>query len=184
MLHPSIGVRSVPDLSNQLLLQIERGQIHAAVISKPEVLPKSLSFSKITTEDLVLLAAESSEDLPAMELLQSQPFIRFNRDAVVGRQIEAWLQNNGIVVNDVMELEGLEAISSMVAAGFGISVVPNRCIVESDHLPLTRKPLGDDSPSRLLGLVSSIYSPKAMVTKAVEAALSKAVSIGEFNIKS
>jgi len=184
MLHPSIRVRIVPGLSNQLLLQIERGQIHAAVISKPELLPKPLSFSKIATEDLVLLAAESAEDLPAIELLQSQPFIRFNRDAVVGRQIEAWLQNNGIVVNDVMELEGLEAISSMVAAGLGISIVPNRCIVESDHLPLRRIPLGGDAPSRLLGLVSRIDSPKAMVTKAVEAALLKAVSIGEFNIKS
>jgi DNA-binding transcriptional LysR family regulator len=184
MLHPSIRVRIVPGLSNQLLLQIERGQIHAAVISKPELLPRSLSFCKIATEDLVLLAAESTEDLPAIDLLLSQPFIRFNRDAVVGRQIEAWLQNNGIVVNDVMELEGLEAISSMVAAGLGISIVPHRCIVESDHLPLTRIPLGNDVPCRLLGLVSRVDSPKGKVTNAVEAALLEAVSIGEFHIKS
>jgi DNA-binding transcriptional LysR family regulator len=184
MSHPSIRVRIVPGLSNQLLLQIERGQIHAAVISKPELLPKSLSFSKIAAEDLVLLAAESTEKLPVRDLLQSQPFIRFNRDAVVGRQIEAWLQNNGIVVNDVMELEGLESISSMVAAGLGISIVPHRCIIENDHLPLKRIPLGNDVPNRLLGLVSRVGSPKANVTKAAEAALLKAVSIGKFNIKS
>jgi len=184
ILHPSIRVRIVPGLSNQLLLQIDRGQIHAAVISKPEVLSRSLSFSKIAVEELVLLAAESTEDLSPMELLQTQPFIRFNRDAVVGRQIEAWLQSNEIVVNDVMELEGLEAISSMVAAELGISIVPQRCITESHHFPLKRIPLGDDGPSRLLGLVSRVDSPRTNVIKAAETALLKAVSIGEFTIKS
>lgn len=42
--HSNIRVRIVPGLSNQLLLQIDRGQIHAAVISRPEVLPRSLDF--------------------------------------------------------------------------------------------------------------------------------------------
>jgi DNA-binding transcriptional LysR family regulator len=182
--HPSVRVRVVPGLSNQLLLQIERGQIHAAVISRPDLLPKSLSFAKIAAEDLILLAAEGMEKLPVLDLLQSQPFIRFNRDAVVGRQIEGWLQSNGIVVNDVMELEGLEAISSMVAAGLGISIVPNRCIIEDDHRSLKRIPLGDDFPSRLLGIVSRVDSPKANVTKAAKEALLKAVSIGEFKSRS
>lgn len=181
--HPSIRVRVVPGLSNQLLLQIDRGQIHAAVVSKPEVVPNTMAFSEIAAEELVLLAAQSTEDLTPVDLLQSQPFIRFNRDAVVGRKIEAWLQNNGIVVNDVMELEGLEAISSMVAAGLGISIVPKTCITESDHLPLKRIPLGNDAPSRQLGLVSRADSPKAKATQAAKAALLTAVSIGEFNIK-
>ena len=181
--HSNIRVRIVPGLSNQLLLQIDRGQIHAAVISRPEVLPRSLDFSEIAAEDLVLLTAENTENRSPVKLLQSQPFIRFNRDAVVGRQIEAWLQKNEIVVNDVMELEGLEAISSMVAAELGISIVPNRCIVESDHLPLKKIPLGNGAPSRLLGLVSRVDTPRTNVIKAAETALLKAVSIGEFNVK-
>lgn len=182
--HPGLRVRIVPGLSNQLLLQIERGQIHAAVISKPQTLQHALRFAKIAAEDLIVLAAHGTQDLPALDLLHSQPFIRFNRDAVVGRQIEAWLQAKGIVVNDVMELEGLEAISSMVAAGLGISIVPQRCILESDHLPLTRRPLGKDAPRRILGLVSRDDAPKAKVIEAVEVALLDAVSIGEFNIPS
>lgn len=183
-LHHGVRVRIVPGLSNQLLLQIDRGQIHAAIISKPEMLSRSLNFSKIAAEKLVLLAAESTENLTPLELLQSQPFIRFNRDAVVGRQIEAWLQNNEIVVNDAMELEGLEAISSMVAAELGISIVPKRCILESEHLPLRTISLGKGSPRRILGLVSRTDSPRVSVIKAVETALLKAVSIGEFTMKS
>ena len=179
-LHPSIRVRIFPGLSNQLLLQIDRGQVHAALISKPAVLPRSLNFIQIAKEKMVLLVAKNTENLTPTELLRSQPFIRFNRDAVVGRQIEAWLQNNDIIVNDAMELEGLEAISSMVAANLGISIVPQRCIRGIDHLSLKTISLGDDGPIRILGLVSRTGSPKTSVIKAVETALLKAVSIGEF----
>ena len=92
-------------------------------------------------------------------------------------------KKNEIVVNDVMESEGLEAISSMVAAELGISIVPNRCIVEGDHLPLKNIPLGNGAPKRLLGLVSRVDTPRTNVIKAAETALLKAVSIGEFNVK-
>jgi len=178
--HPGIRVRIVPGLSNQLLLQLERGQIHAAVTSRPDVISPSLNFSEIAKEDLVLLVAQSTEALPPEELLRTQPFIRFNRDAVVGRQIEVWLQKNGILVRDAMELEGLEAISSMVAAELGISIVPQRCILEGHRLPLKTISLGNDRPKRVLGLVSQVGSSRTSIIKATNEALITAVSIGEF----
>jgi DNA-binding transcriptional LysR family regulator len=176
--YPALQIRVVPGLSNQLLLQLDRGQIHAAVISQPEVLSHSLSFSKIATEALVLLVSASAKQLSPEELLRSQPFIRFNRDAVVGRQIEAWLQGQGISVKDTMELEGLEAISSMVAANLGISIVPKRCITESDQLPLKTVSLGKNAPTRTLGLVRRSNTPKVRIIAAAETALSKAVELG------
>ena len=176
--YPALQIRVVPGLSNQLLLQLDRGQIHAAVISQPEVLSHSLSFSKIATEALVLLVSASTKQIPPEELLRSQPFIRFNRDAIVGRQIEAWLQGQGISVKDTMELEGLEAISSMVAANLGISIVPKRCITESDQLPIKTVSLGKNAPTRTLGLVRRSNTPKVRIIGAAETALSKAVELG------
>ncbi len=176
--HPGVRVRIFPGLSNQLLVQISRGQIHAAIISKPDVLPGSLHFTQIADETMVLLTANNNDNLTYVELLKSQPFIRFNRDAVVGKLIEAWLQENNIVVNDAMELEGLDAISSMVAADLGISIVPQQCILESGHLPLKRISLGSDAPRRVLGLVCREDSPKINVIAAVQTALLKAVSTG------
>jgi len=181
--HPGIRVRIVPGLSNQLLLQLERGQIHAAIVSRPPVLPKTMAFSSIAKEDLVLLVADGTEDRSPHDLLRDNPFIRFNRDAVVGRQIEAWLQHEGIVVNDAMELDGLEAISSMVAARLGISIVPQRCIVEQSSLPLKTIPLGENSPRRVVGLVSRADGPKAGLVRATQTALLEAVSIGVFALK-
>ncbi|MEL6573187.1 MAG: LysR family transcriptional regulator [Pseudomonadota bacterium] len=175
VLHPGLRVRIVPGLSNQLLLQLERQQINAAIISRPEVLPPSLVFSEIMSEELVLLVSEGAADLPPNDLLGTLPFIRFTRDAVVGRQIEAWLQQRGIEVSDAMELEGLEAISSMVAAGLGVSIVPQSRFTESEHLRLKRISLEEDGPRRVIGLVSQASRPRARVVEAVKTAFSEAV---------
>ena len=183
VLHPGLQIRIVPGLSHQLLLQLDRGQIHAAVISRPEILPPSLTFSKIAEEELVLLVAAGTQPRPPKDLLRAEPFIRLNRDAVVGRQIEAWLQSNDIVVDDAMELEGLDAISSMVAAGIGISIVPKRCIIEGEHLPLKTVSLGPNAPKRTLGLVQRVDSAKTHNIGAAQTALRKAVAIGKFSIE-
>ncbi len=175
VLHPGLRVRIVPGLSNQLLLQLERQQINAAIISRPQVLPPSLVFSEIMSEELVLLVSEDAADLPPNDLLRTSPFIRFTRDAVVGRQIEAWLQQRGIEVSDAMELEGLEAISSMVAAGLGVSIVPQSRFTESEHLRLKRISLEEDGPRRIIGLVSQASRPRARVIEAVKTAFSEAV---------
>lgn len=174
--YPGIHVRVVPGLTNQLLLQMDRAQIHAAIISRPEILPASMAFETIAVEELVLLVAEGMRDDTPENLLRSQPFIRFNRDAVVGRQIEAWLQSNDIVVNDAMELDGLEAISSMVAADLGISIVPQRCLRHDDHLPLRTIPLGPDAPRRTLGFLSHRNAPKAKIIGLAQMACRAALS--------
>ncbi|MEW2918337.1 LysR family transcriptional regulator [Ruegeria sp. ANG10] len=172
--HPDILVRIVPGLTNQLLLQLDRGQIQAAIISRPDVLPNTLEFSEIVSEKLVLLVSENTPDLPSRELLAASPFIRFTRDAVVGRQIETWLQRKGIEVKDAMELESLEAISSMVAAELGVSIIPDNRLAAYDHLRLKRIPLEQKGPERIVGLASMTASPQTKMIDAVTAALLEA----------
>lgn len=181
--HPEIRVRVVPGLSNQLLLQIDRNEVQAAVISKPEVLPNYMDFTEIAVEKMVLLVARDTPEAQPSEILRTHPFIRFNRDAVVGRQIEDWLRRNDIIVSDAMELDGLEAISSLVAANLGVSIVPLRCVKEHENLPLKRIPLGQDSPRRVLGLAKRKDAPQTNVINAAQAAMLEAVSIGVFSVE-
>ncbi|WP_306447068.1 LysR family transcriptional regulator [Falsiruegeria mediterranea] len=169
--HPNIHVRIVPGLTNHLLLQLDRGQIQAAIISRPDILPNTLEFSEIVSEKLVLLVSENTPDLPPKDLLGASPFIRFTRDAVVGRQIETWLQRKGIEVRDAMELESLEAISSMVAADLGVSIIPDSHLAAYDHLRLKRIPLEQNGPKRIVGLASMSTSPRTKMIDAVTTAL-------------
>ena len=83
--HPDIRVRIVPGLTHDLLTQLDRGQIHGAIISRPDVLPDVLTFTQIAREEMILLVASTMDEGTPDDLLRRHPFIRFSRDAVVGR---------------------------------------------------------------------------------------------------
>jgi DNA-binding transcriptional LysR family regulator len=95
--------------------------------------------------------------------------------------VESWLQKRKITVKDSMELEGLEAISSMVMANLGVSIVPKRCVQNMNPLPVKRLALGAKAPARQLGLAYRDGDPKLTVIKAAEVAFLDAVKIGEFS---
>ena len=173
--HPALTVRLVPGLTNDLLLQLDRGLIQAAVISRPQVLPPKLGFTEIATEQLMLLSSDQEETTDPIELLKNRPFIRFTRDAVVGKIIEAWLQKHDIRVAEVMELAGLDAISSMVTNGLGVSIVPRGLQDTRRDLPLKWTPLEEDSPVRTIGVASRQASVNP---KVLDALCSELVSAG------
>jgi len=176
-----LHVRLQPSLTSALLSQIERGTVDAAIISRPGSLPVGMDFLEIANEPLQLLASKQTKSDDVYELLQNNPFIRFNRDAVVGNMIETWLQSKGVKVNETMELEGLEAISSMVFANLGVSITPSNSVRAYNPLPLRRISLKDDAPHRLLGLAFDKSNPRKRVIEEIHKALLKAVEIGVFD---
>ncbi len=178
--HASLHVVVRPGLTNLLLAETARGNIDASIVTRPAVLPKNLDYADIAEEEIQLVTAPEIASDDPLELLHSEPFIRFSRDAVVGEIIEAWLQDNGIRVRESMELEGLETISSMVLANLGVSLIPKRSVPPRLRLPLRRISLGPGGPRRRLGLVWLRNSPRQRVIGEIVAALREAVGIGVF----
>ncbi|NNU80974.1 LysR family transcriptional regulator [Halovulum dunhuangense] len=170
-----------PGLTTHLLVQIERATLDAAIVSRPFALAPHLEFVEIAVEPLHLLASMDTTTDDPVELLESHPFIRFSRDAVVGQMIEAWLQERGIRVKEAMELEGLEAISSMVLVNLGVSIVPRRCVQALNPRPIKRIPLGPDAPVRRLGLVFRRDHPRLRTIEEVGNALCKAARLGRLD---
>ena len=179
--HADLHVVIFPALSYQLMQQLDRGTIDAAIITRPALLPQGLSCFDIAAEPMQLLAPPQTESDDPLELLRTRPFIRFDRNAIFGQMVESWLQKRKITVKDSMELEGLEAISSMVMANLGVSIVPKRCVRNMNPLPVKRLALGAKAPARQLGLAYRDGNPKLTVIKAAEVAFLDAVKIGEFS---
>lgn len=177
----NLHVAVQPGLTRQLLADTQRGSIDASVISRPAVIPAGMEFETVAIERLQLLASPCTESDDPIHLLKTEPFIRFNRDAVVGELIENWLQERRINVNETMELESLEAISSMVLANLGVSLVPQRSVSSPVTLPIRRLALGENGPKRTLGLVWRRDSPKKRVIEEVLATLLDAVRAGRFD---
>ncbi len=177
--YPDLKVLIYPALSRSLINQIDRGSIDAGIIGKPELMPNGLNCNIIASEPMQLLAPPKTKVDDPMVLLRTFPFIRFNREALFGQLVEKWLQKKGIRVSETMELDGLEAIASMVFANLGISIVPESCVRGASPIPIKRLSLGEDAPARELGLAFSENNPKADVIKQVLIALLDAKKIGK-----
>ncbi|SDC77888.1 LysR substrate-binding domain-containing protein [Ruegeria marina] len=167
-------------LTRQLISDTQRGVIDAAVVSRPPSLPAGMEFTLVSEEKLQLLAAPGAISDDPIHLLKTEWFIRFNRDAVVSEVIENWLRSRDIQVRETMELESLEAISSMAPANPGVSLVPVPCVVSPFELPVKRLSLGGDRPKRALGMIWRRDSSKKRVLEKVLTALRLAVDIGGF----
>lgn len=151
--HPGLHIRIASALSAELLSQVSRRLLDAALISEPVYLPPRLHWQPLAAEPLVLEVADDITSDDPEALLRSQPFIRFNRRAWVGRLIDDWLHRHRIEVSEVMELDTLEAVSTMVSSGLGVSIVPLRCAMSAYLPPVRRLPLGPDASPRILGLL-------------------------------
>ncbi len=163
--YPQIGLHIRPGLTGTLLAEVERGNLDAAIITKPHQMPVGVLFRELAREPMQLIAAvEEVEDDP-IALLKTRPFIRFNRSAVVGALIDNWILSKRIKVSETMELDSPEAISSMVHANLGVSIVPDLAVKPLEAIPVKRLSLGPDAPHRTLGLV---YQDNQIKTQALD----------------
>jgi len=169
--YPMLHIKVVPELSAGLLPQVERGHLDAAIVSEPQYPISQLEWTPFAAEALILLTAMDTPEQDPETLLRELPFIRFNRQAWVGRLIHDWLRSKRIHVHEVMELDTLEAISTMVFHGLGVSIVPRRCVPSPSPLALRRIPLEAPDHARILGVIMRPDCPNHRLVEVFTAAL-------------
>ena len=151
--HPDLHIRVVPDLSPNLLDQIERGTLDAAVMSEPQRVPNTLYWMPFIREELMLLTSPEVKETDALKILTEMPYIRHTRKSSVGQLADEWLSANKVVVRDVMEMESWENLASMVAHNLGVSIGPNICVPDIIFQELRKINLGPTAVSRTLGIM-------------------------------
>lgn len=178
--YPDLHIRVLAGLANEMIPQIDRGTVDAAIVTRPHMVNPRHIWKDIALEPLDLIVArEVKIDDPA-ELLRSNPFIRYSRQAFVGEIIENWLQKKHIKTTDSMELANLESIGGMVVANLGVSIVPRSCVTAPNPLPVRWIPLGPDGPTRSLGLLARADSVKMRMFEVLHERLLRAVAAGTF----
>ncbi|PLS21515.1 LysR family transcriptional regulator [Neptunicoccus cionae] len=153
-LYPDLHIRVVPDLSPNLLEQIERGTLDAAVLSEPTRLSRNLDWKPFVREELVLLTSPEVTENDPLEILAMKPYIRHTRQASVGMLAEEWLSDNKVTVHDAMEMGSLENLASMIAHDLGVSIGPNICVPDPIFEGLRKISLGPTATARTLGILT------------------------------
>jgi DNA-binding transcriptional LysR family regulator len=169
--YPQLHIELAMGLSADLVERVRRAVLDAAIVSELTVRRPGLEWSPFVREPLVLIAPIDAPRRPAEDLITSFPFIRYTRVAWVGQLIDRFIRRRRFRVNEIMVLDTLEAITTMVHYGLGVSIVPFRAIGAPVELPVQRVAFSGKPVHRVLGVVHKPGHPKAALVGALLAEL-------------
>jgi DNA-binding transcriptional LysR family regulator len=154
-LHPTTRVRLVPGVSMQMMDQMDGDQLDAAVMVRPPfALPAGLAWQPLVRESYALLVPPRTPGDDWRTLIESLPFLRYERTSFGGRQVARFLHERGCRLQEAMEVDEIPALIAMVKAGLGAAIVP----LSESCLPLPRQvravSLGNTTLSREIGVVA------------------------------
>lgn len=172
--YPLLQTQVVSGLSQELVRKVDDGEIDAAIVNAPPSgLEPNLTWLPVVREPLVVIGPAEAGPCSGKELLQTYPYIRFNRKAWAGRFIDRKLREYGFFLREIMELDSMEAVVAMVAMGMGVSVVPKRATSDPLRDGLVMVAFQDGSIAREIGIVMRTGTASAPMVDALFATLSR-----------
>ena len=175
--NPRLRVNISPDVSLRLMDQLDSAEIDAAVMIRPPFgsLPE-MTWQTLLYEPFKLLVPQGTEGQDWRTLLQSHPFLRYERTSFGGRLVTRFLRDNRLVVEDAIELDEIAGLINMVGEGLGVALVP---MVDA-HLPLPARvcaiPLLEKTFYREIGILRKTHSARRPLVQALELCLRDALS--------
>lgn len=171
--HPLLEVTLLAGQSADFAARVERGELDAAVVTRPPVrLPSGLVWKQLYTEPMVLIVPSRTPfPLPpeAPAILAQCPFLRFDRSTWTGHLVDEALAQCNAAVHTRMELNSLEAIVALVRQGFGISIVPRLANLDwSKDRALRIVPLPQLTVQRAVGMLERRQHSRQRVTQAIK----------------
>ncbi len=156
--HPKLQMRVEEGLSEPLLERVAIGDLDAAIITEPPAADPALMMLTVSKEALVLamhksLTTQAQRAHSDVALLRDRAFIHFNRQAGIGRIIDAALRDRNIRVRNAIELDSIEGILMMVSRGLGVALVPGDAIDPERWPDVVTQDFGDPPLSRKIALV-------------------------------
>ncbi|MGH7462369.1 MAG: LysR substrate-binding domain-containing protein, partial [Longimicrobiales bacterium] len=173
-----IEVHVTTALSHELEKAVCHRQLDVAIITEPEVSRSDLEFQPFVEEPFVVIVHRSIPGSTDEEVLQSTPYVRFNRSARVGYLVQEEIVRRQIVVKSTMEIDNLEGVIAMVANGLGASVVPARGVRNEFPAAIRTIPFGNPPLTRTLGILVPKDNPRSHLSQLLLQAL-QAVSSDE-----
>jgi DNA-binding transcriptional LysR family regulator len=138
----------------ELLNQVDAGDIAmAAIIRPPFSLHSDLRWSTLAHEPFRLLVPRHVDGNDWSELLSREPFVRYDRASFGGRQVDRFLRAAHLNVQQVCELDELDAIVRLVANGVGVALVPQTATHRRWPAAVRAIDLGPHTFHRDIGLV-------------------------------
>ncbi|MFZ6769996.1 LysR family transcriptional regulator [Undibacterium sp. Di26W] len=151
---PGCRTRVLPGLSMALLNMVDAGEIDmAAIIRPPFALQSDLRWTTLAREPFRLIVPRDTKGDDWMELLSQHPFVRYDRVSFGGRQVDRFLRKLHLPVQEVCEVDELDAIVKLVANRVGVALLPQTAAQKRWPAAVRAIDLGAHTFHRDIGLV-------------------------------
>jgi len=152
--HHDAQIKIKSNLSAALIKNVQSGVLDAALITMTPPIPVDVRASVITREEFFMIGKKKFGPRLKLKQLEHIPFIRFERRTGIGALIDNLLVNAGIAPNDVMELDTLRGIMTMVDEGFGVAILPQRSLPDNSADIYTMAPCTQPGTYREIALIT------------------------------
>ncbi|CAM3414325.1 LysR family transcriptional regulator [Bordetella sputigena] len=122
--HDSLDVRLFSGKSGELASKVESGELDAALVVESGRRMASVRWTPLHEEPLVVLASPAASGRTVREILERNPFLRFDRTQRTGLQIDRVLRRMNVHVHDFLELNAIETVVELVRQEVGVSLLP------------------------------------------------------------
>ena len=134
------------------------------VVGAMEFPPSDVEFHPIVESDSVLIVSEDNplagRDSVSLEEVAAHPFVGHTSSHFVRQVLDIILRLHGVAPEFVVEVDGWGVITNYVAAGAGISFVPDLCLADHDRLWKIR--FGGVIPRRSYGAITRRDGPLSL----------------------
>lgn len=158
--HPLLEIKLVNGRRPDLMARMMSREIDAAIFVESSGRPvENTEWLALYSEPLRLVCSAQVAPHRAnpLQLLKTQPFIRYDRSGATGPKIDQILRRCGLRVHDLVEMDSVASIVELVRQNAGIAILPVQrgCGWEKDK-SLRILPLPGRQYERNIGMMRSL----------------------------
>ena len=143
--YPDVAIELQTGTTRALLRQLDDFKVEAAFVSEPFE-RRSLASVHAFDEELVLITGKGAATLRDAVALGGRNVVAFPPGCSYRERLIAWLAEEGVSPERVLEMNSYHAIVACVAAGTGAAIVPAEML---DHAVLSTAVVRHPLPARL-----------------------------------
>src|SRR3989475_5662961 len=167
--YPDVTLHIVEDVTAGITRRVEAGELDIAVASTCRPSP-TLRRESIGNEPLLLLVPEghalAKKTLAEFDDLKSQRFLLLHEMHCLSQQVHHLLESRRLLPEVALAGSQLSTIANMVAAGIGLSIVPQLMVNHQAILGCVSLPFAPPVPERELYV---LYNPLRFQSKSAAA---------------
>jgi LysR family nitrogen assimilation transcriptional regulator len=153
---PALSLRVTEGASERLAAEVAGRELSQAVVTEP-VIDSRLVVEHLLDEDLVGLVPSSldlaSDEPVPLSALAEHPMILPPLGNPLRSEVETAARDQGLTFSVPLEVEGVRLIGDLVAAGAGVSIIPETAVPPRE--PGVRAVAIADMPPRRLALITA-----------------------------